>query len=106
MEVRLLGGEKPHASLSFLDAWVDGCVRVCVCVCARTRARAPHASLSLVDAGMCVCLTWRRAQLDVSQTYLPKRFPSYDSDKVVLSGYRSGTEAEKDVAESSSSQLA
>ena len=81
-------------------------MRACVCVCVCARARAPHASLSLVDAGMCVCLTWRRAQLDVSQTYLPKRFPSYDSDKVVLSGYRSGTEAEKDVAESSSSQLA
>ena len=45
-----------------------------------------------------------RVQLDVSQAYLPKRFPSYD--KVALSGYRSGTEAEKDMAESLSSQLA
>ena len=39
MEVRLLGGKKPHASLSFLDAWVDGCVRACVCVCAHACAR-------------------------------------------------------------------
>ena len=58
-----------------------------------------------MDVGVCVCVSHGgRVQLDVSQTYLPKRFPSYD--KVMLSGYRSGTEAEKDVAESSSSQLA
>lgn len=47
-----------------------------------------------------------RIRLDVSNMYLPKRFLSCDSNQVVPSGYRSGTEAEKDVAESPSRQLA
>lgn len=45
-------------------------------------------------------------RLDVSITYLPKTFLCGDSDKLVRSGYRSGTKAEKDVVESLSSQLA
>lgn len=51
---------------------------------------------------MCVCQGYSeraRARLDGSSICLPKTFLSRDSDKVVLSGYRSETEAEKDVVE-------
>lgn len=58
---------------------------------------------------VCVCETERQGEsvgvrLDVSSVYLPKTFLSCDSD--VLSAYRSGTEAEKDMVESLSSWLA
>lgn len=44
--------------------------------------------------------------LHMSNVYLPKPVLSRDSDEVMLSGYRSRTEAEKDMVESPSSWLA
>ena len=55
----------------------------------------------------CVCHEERaRESLHMSNVYLPKTVLSRDSDKVMLSGYGSRTEAEKDMVESLSSRLA
>lgn len=88
MEERLLEKKKkPHAfhSLLGVGVWVGGCVGVCGCAC--VCGVGGHGEGASV-------------RLDVSQICVPTKLLSWDAEEVVLAGFRSRTEAAKDVSES------